>query len=527
MAFSNRFLKYIIVALALLSLFFMACQSDNDDSDGDGAASDDDSSDDDSNDDDDNNDDDNDDSNDDDDDDSSTFCDEEHPDWTVGLLFCKPEAYVGYTLMAPMGSKLIYLIDIFGRLVHSWKTGYFPGLAVYLLEDGTLLRTRFLNPEATSPLNGGGAGGGVARLDWDGNVLWEYIYYDATYRQHHDVELLPNGNILMIAWEYKTGAESIAAGRDPNLLYQNSLWPDHVIEVEPTGSYGGNIVWEWHVWDHLIQDYDVTKDNYGDVAAHPELIDLNYTANSNGFPDFTHINSIEYNEKFDQIILSAHEYSEVWIIDHSTTTAEAAGHTGGLYGKGGDLLYRWGNPRTYRSGTSEDQKLFSQHHAQWIEDGMPGEDDILVFNNGVGRPEAGFSSVDQFTPPVDEYGFYSYFAGKTYDPDQQNWVYMAKEPKEFYSINISGTHRLANGNTIICNGGNGNLFEVTPEKEIVWYYINPVTRSGPVDQGEELPPFGPGSGMNNIFRVYRYSPDYPGFEGKDLTPGDYIEGSAN
>lgn len=519
----------MLVLLILGCFFLTACDcGDDDDDDDDNESADDDSGDDDTDDNDDDDDDQTDDDDaDDDDDDDATICNEEHPDWTVGLLYCTPESFTGYTLIAAMGSKDIYLVDIFGRLINKWETDYGPGLVTYLLEDGTLLRTRTLNPESGTPLNGGGAGGGVSRLDWEGNILWEFTYYHETYRLHHDVELLPNGNILMIAWEYKTGAEAIAEGRDPNILEYNSLWPDHIIEVEPTGSSGGNIVWEWHVWDHLVQDYDVTKPNYGNVAAHPELINLNYTRDGIGYPDLIHTNAIEYNEELDQIILSSREFSEIWIIDHSTTTAEAAGHTGGIYGKGGDLLYRWGNPQTYKMGTSEDQTLFGQHNAQWIEPGLPGEGDIILFNNGVSRPVSGFSSVDQFTTPVDGYGFYDYTAGTVYGPETINWQYMADVEKTFYSINVSGAQRLENGNTLICSGANGALFEVTDDKDIVWMYISPVTRNGPVDQGEEMGMFGPGSGGNAIFRAYRYAPDYPGLDGKDLTPGDYIEGPAD
>ena len=141
------------------------------------------------------------------------------------------------------------------------------------------------------------------------------------------------------------------------------------------------MVWRWRVWDHLIQDYDATKANYGNVAANPRLIDADGTESR--IPAFwNHMNSIDYNAALDQIMLSVRGNSEVWIIDHSTTTAEAAAHTGGKSGKGGDLLYRWGNPKAYGAGTQSDQELYQQHDAEWVSTGYPGAGNITVFNNG-------------------------------------------------------------------------------------------------------------------------------------------------
>jgi hypothetical protein len=436
---------------------------------------------------------------------------------TVGLFLNEDDSFDGYTLFAPMPSQTTYLIDNEGKQVHSWSSGYRPGLSAYLLENGNLLRTAQYDPGG-SRFTAGGRGGRVEEHAWDGTLVWEFDYSTAVYRQHHDIEPLPNGNVLLIAWEYKSYDDAVAAGRDPFLLSDDELWPDHVIEVEPTGPSGGTIVWEWHAWDHLIQDMFPAMDNFGVVADHPELLDLNFVgAGGNpGRADWNHVNSIDYNEALDQIVLSSHAFSEIWVIDHSTTTAEAAGHTGGNSGKGGDLLYRWGNPQAYRAGVAGDQQLFRQHDARWNEPGHPGEGNILIFNNGGGRPGGSYTSVDEIVPPVDEFGDYPLTPGSAYGPSQASWSYTADPPSSFYAQNISGAHRLANGNTLVCSGPQGIFFEVTAGMATVWRYVSPITNSGPLTQGD--PAVG-----NNVFRATRYAPDYAGLEGKDLTPGDPLE----
>ncbi len=429
---------------------------------------------------------------------------------TVGLFLNEAGSFDGYTLFAPNSYETTYLIDNEGRLVHSWDSDYLPGLSAYLLEDGSLLRAAQIESSGVA-----GGGGRVERLAWDGTLEWEFEYANDEHKSHHDIELLPNGNVLMIARERKTSDEAIAAGRDPAILEQDKLLPLHIIEVEPTGASGGNIVWEWHVWDHLVQDYDATKANYGVVADHPELTDINFTPTRRA--DWHHANSIDYNPDFDQIVVSLRHLSEIWVIDHSTTTAEAAGHSGGNSGKGGDLLYRWGNPEAYRAGDVADQKMFFQHDAQWIEPGLPGEGNILVFNNGP-RPDGEYSSVEEIVPPVDGSGNYSLTPGQAYGPVEPTWTYMAPNPTDFFSRFISGAQRLPNGNTLIAAGPQGTFFDVTPEGTTVWKYVNPVTNEGPLTQGDPIR-----ANANHVFRAHRYAPDFPGLQGRDLTPGLTIE----
>ena len=297
----------------------------------------------------------------------------------------------GNILFSPMDSTTTYLINNDGGVMHTWLNSKQPAYSVYLLENGNIIRSAKHNFKP---------GGIVQEIAWNGDIIWEFIYDSNEYLSHHDIEPLPNGNVLITAWNFKTYDETIAAGDNPNLPPTGPLTPDHIIEVKPNGSTNGDIVWEWHVWDHLVQDYDPLKNNYGVVADHPELIDINFfSQKSIQISDWTHINAIDYNENLDQILLSSWYFNEIWVIDHSTTTVEAAGHTGGNSGKGGDLLYRWGNPQTYRVGAAADQQFFGQHDAQWIESGCPGADNILVFNNGLDRPAGKYSSVEEILPP--------------------------------------------------------------------------------------------------------------------------------
>jgi hypothetical protein len=412
----------------------------------------------------------------------------------IGLVLHEPEAWTGYTLMAPIALPTTYLLDMEGNVVHTWVSDAPAGNAALLLPSGNLLRTEQVVPESGRMFDRGGAGGRVREIAPDGTIVWEFVLSTSERRLHHDVTSLPNGDVLLIAWEAKTAAEAVAAGRDPSLLKDGELWPDSILEVRPTPPVGGEIVWEWHVWDHLVQDFDSARPNYGNVAAHPELVDLNNAA-PGGPADWNHTNSVAYNEDLDQIVVSVHEWSEVWILDHSTTTAEAAGHTGGRLGRGGDLLYRWGNPQAYGAGGPRDQVLFGQHDAQWISDGLPGEGHLLLFNNGLGRTGANYSTVDEIALPLLGDGTYAQpSAGEPYLPSRLSWTYRGSD---FYSPNISGAQRLPNGDTLICEGASGHLFEVTSSGNVVWSYLSPYSAAGPR---------GP---RNEVFKVRRYAPDDP------------------
>jgi len=431
---------------------------------------------------------------------------------TLGLTRYDSAALNGYTLFSPGTSTETYLIDKKGRIVHSWPGTYTPAAATVLLPKGTLFRAANLNNPAFKN------GGRVEEVDWNGNVTWGYTYSDSTHCQHHDAIVLPNGHVVMIAFEKKSKAEAIAAGRDTTKLRQGMLCPEELIEVDPANN--DNIVWQWHLWDHVIQDNDSTKANYGVVGNHPELVDLNFFLMSpvGGNADWVHANALDYNAHFDQIMVSAHNFDEIWIIDHSTTTAQAATHTGGHYGHGGDLLYRWGDPWAYRRGDSTNLQFFSQHNAQWIRDGLRG-----VQGNRPGGIK--YSQVVEFVPPCDSLGNYTApDSGKPYGPDSAYWVYTANPETSFYARNGSGAQRLPNGNTLICEQRNGRFFEITPDTQIVWTYINPTSDTTIYNQGDTVPYDATGQDrLNRLFRIAFYTPDYPGLVGHDLTPGYPIE----
>jgi hypothetical protein len=416
-----------------------------------------------------------------------------------------------------------------------WDIGpmYLLRASVYLLGNGHLLRCA-RQPDAPV-FDGGAQGGRIQTFSWDGELLWDFVFASEERLQHHDIEPLPNGNILLIAWEYKTREQAIQMGRYPNLVGAAGLWPDCVFEIRPHGPIGGQVVWEWHLWDHLIQDYDPRRDNYGSVAEHPELIDINGdrevepvsdeqlkrlkalgyvnsdTAARDRNPDFTHANSIAYNPRLDQIALSIHTFDEIWIIDHSTTTREAAGHVGGRAARGGDLIYRWGNPKAYGRGAVEDRQLFAQHDARWIPEGYPGAGNIMVFNNGAGRPAGPCSSVIEIRPPLDDDGRYSIGTGGRFGPEVPTWEYTAAKKRSFFSDFISGAHRLAGGNTFICSGPEGRVFEVTPDGNIVWEYVNPYSGDAPNPAGD--PPY-------SVFRATHIPPDHPALADRRLEPVD-------
>jgi len=368
----------------------------------------------------------------------------------------------GFTLVSPQDINQSFLIDEGGKVVHRWYCKDPAQGPSYMLGDGTILRC----------MSGSGPRSlGFQLLDWNGSVLWTYRP-PRPYARHHDIEPLPNGNVLVIVREVYTLQQAVAIGRHPSLL-NDTFWVDSLIEVRQNGSDRGDIVWRWDPTDHLVQDWDEMLGNYGNVSAHAELLDINLPEVNTR--DWLHLNAVDYNPELDQIMITSRNYNEVWVVDHNTTMEEASGHTGGAHGMGGDLLYRWGNPQAYDGGDADDQVLYGPHDGHWVPKGMPGEGNVLVFNNGRNqwdeRPEGRYSTVDEFAPPVNGSGGYDRGSGAAFGPTNLTWRYQAFPATNFFAGSRSGAQRLPDGNTLVSDGPKGRLFVVTPGNGVVWTYI--------------------------------------------------------
>jgi hypothetical protein len=442
-----------------------------------------------------------------------------HGQITLGTLAIEPGANQDYVLFSPNGSETTYLIDKCGRQIHQWETEGRPGLMAYFMDNGDLIRTR---NHQTGQFLGGGIGGILERFDWEGNLQWTDTLATFSHHQHHDIAVMPNGNILAILWEKWFAQDAVARGQLPELASEE-VWVTRVVELASLPSTGSEVVWSWSPWEHLIQNTDPALPNYGEPSEHPERFDINFEAVAEsegpGFGqeaayDWMHVNSIHYHPERDEIVLSSRHWNEVWVIDHSTTIEEAAGSSGGQHGQGGDLLWRWGNPAAYGQGDEGDQAFFGQHDAQFMlnSEGL----NISVYNNGFGRPDGNYSTVQHIQIPLDEDGGFASPVNGTFGPEAAAWTYPTTPDFAFYSPNISGYTQLADGHHLVCQGADGRFFELDETGTMVWEYVNPITSTGPLSQGSNPV-------QNGVFRVTAIPASHPGLEGRNLEPADPLE----
>ena len=400
----------------------------------------------------------------------------------LSLQIGNAQNFNGFALYNGQGSSTTYLIDENQNIAHTWNMTTECNYTVQLKENGNLVRGTKNN---SNQLGGAAEAGRVQEIAPDGSIIWDYIYSDADHLSHHDLTLVGD-NVLITAWEVKTASEVTAAGYTTT----SDKWPTHFIELEDDGNGGANIVWEWHIWDHMCQDIDASKPNYvTSISDNPELIDVNMIqaqGGPGGGGDWFHVNGVDYNEDLDQIVFSSRFASEIFIIDHSTTSAEAASHTGGTSGMGGDILYRWGNPSNY--GMSGTQVIPSAvHDARWItDDGRPNGGFLQVFNNsGVSNS---ISAIDGIETPWDAAtNTYLRTAGQAFAPAS----YTTRYECAYSASGQSASDRMSNGNIYVNassgQGGAGVMYEVDSIGNLVW---GPYNASSP--------------------KGFRYECDYPG-----------------
>ena len=449
----------------------------------------------------------------------------------------KTRAYNGYTLFGAAG--ITYLIDMEGNVVNTWKLGTNPRF----LDNGNLL-------DATTDDPSGFAG--LRELDWNGNTIWDYRETRTDYHPHHDFVRIFNKKLnatttLYIANRDLTNEQCIAAGCDPKNGPYNGAQMDAIIEVDMQGK----IIWEWFFLDHTVQDIDAAKPNY--VGAGKTIADTPGKLNLNlpGRPvrkDWLHCNSLDYNQELDQIVINSVQ-GEFYVIDHGKTFLPG-GPAGSLKlaaSSAGDFLYRFGDPARYKQGdppsilqdwtasTTGNKQIGGSHDIQWIKPGLPGAGHFLVFNNGQylfeRTPQSYIVEINGFfnaskqdtgqyvNPPTA--GYYRWVSEDVQNTHKQPkqmsnqivWMYSSKSNTAFFSHIGSSAQRLPNGNTLICASTEGHIFEVTAAGELVWEYINPITRNSALTVLPDSYPM-----TNSMFRAYRYTADHPALKGKTLAP---------
>jgi len=401
------------------------------------------------------------------------------------LYYDKKKAYNGYTLFAPNVSKKTYLIDMEGNLVHKWNTTSYPGLYAELLPNGNLLRAGRVGYKRCAI---SGVGGQIDEIDWKGKLVWRYKIASKDQVQHHCFQRMPNGNTLVLGWERIKNEDMIAKGRDPNTIPKKSVkfkrvfhrdfWLDFVNEVNTNG----DVVWEWHVFDHLGTGPDKLDPNY--ILPLP-VGEIYHTY------DQSHFNSVEYIEETDQILMNSRNLAEIYLVSHKT----------------GKIEYRWGNPTAYGKGKAPsfyddgDQIMFGSHDARWLGDGR-----VSIFDNGSERPEGKRSRVLIVNTKTNEI----------------EWEYRSWDNGSFYSERQGAAQQLPNGNFLVTSSNIGQVFEVTKEGKIVWDFVNPIIRDLPMctihDDDRKVQIQHHNYYSNMIHRAYRYGKDYPGLKGKDLKP---------
>ncbi|RMD02387.1 thioredoxin [Clostridium autoethanogenum] len=412
--------------------------------------------------------------------------------YPTGVTIYNPEkCWNGYTIFQAKDIGAL-LIDMNGQEVQLWKNLHgFPNKILpggYVIGSTGERDSRYGFQDMTD----------LVQVDWDGNIVWKFNRHEYIEdpgqkpkwmaRQHHDYQR--EGNPVGY---YVPGMKpKVDKGNTLILCHENVkndrisdkiLLDDKIIEV----NWDGNIIWKWNASDHF--------DEFGfDEAAKNILYrNPNLRTAGGGIGDWLHINSISLigpnkwfdggDERFnpDNIILDSREANILAIIDKKT----------------GKIVWKIGP----RYDTSEELInlgwIIGQHNVHMIPRGLPGEGNILVFDNGgwggYGIPNPG--SVSGNRNALRDYSRVIEFDPITlkiiwqYTPEEAGFI-NPLDAARFYSPFISNAQRLPNGNTLITEGSDGRIIEVTEDHEIVWEYISPYDGKGSTK-------------MNMVYRSYR------------------------
>jgi hypothetical protein len=266
--------------------------------------------------------------------------------------------------------------------------------------------------------------------------------------------------------------ESKNLGHKPDIIKGKKVYRkilvDEIIELEIATK---KIIWKWSTLNHLVQNISPDYKGYGRAEDFPGKLDINYVDRKDKFrnkDEVFHSNWIDYNEKYNLILVSSRLFSEVWLLDHSTTTEEAARSKGGVYKRGGSILYRFGNGQTInKKSHNHDRMLYFQHSVQFTND----KKRITLFNNGSSTHGRNYSSLQIY----DMENVLKNIKRENRFFNKPHLVWEYKLPG-IYSPLLSSIQELDNGNILALDGMHGILYEVSKDKEIVWKFeLNPLS----------------------------------------------------
>ncbi len=396
--------------------------------------------------------------------------------YPTGTTVYEPEkCWNGYTIFQPRDRGAV-LIDMNGNIVNLWRglTGL-PG-PYKILPGGYVMG----NTKSRSRKYSFQDKVDLVQVDWEGNIVWEFNRYELVrdphqkktwmLRQHHDYQregnpvgyyvpgmnpLVDKGNTLIICHKNL---------KNPDIS-DKLLLDDTIIEV----NWDGEIIWEWICSEHF-EEMGFSEEAKNVLARNP-----NMQTSGGGMGDWMHLNSISLlgqnkwfdsgDERFhpDNIIWSGRETNILAILDKKT----------------GNIVWQVGPDYTITRALRELGQIIGPHHVHLIPRGLPGEGNILVFDNG---GNAGYGAPNPGSPTGNRNALRDYSRVIEFDPVTLEVIWQhPRKPStpgipsgnRFYSSFMSSAQRLLNGNTLVTEGSGGRLFEVTVEHKIVWEYISP------------------------------------------------------